>query len=1084
MWTNTSHVRSSIPRRLPYICQECRSQLLCRLTASARWRSYNIAHTRTEVCTSKNKRRQYHVHTSRRSPGQPGQSAPASTVYDHELLLDVARPGPPHAQSPKSVVRDHLRTWAIQNKKQKAEDAEVQYAQGQRLDTLPNSLFIEETTSDEDTLDQGLDEFDESVEAAETTSLIEPGDLVYIYSKHTGARGQWAIYLDAVLQNQHRLFLADGRWVAEPAVDTRCAPVCKSFASEEELRYIKKHLPVKHLDMRTDGIDEIPVVRSFAGDIPHDDGAALMQRVATLVDSVLDFRRSNIDILDSLYERIAHPEAYRTLTYVEIYAELFNTSSDNVPFEAEMAIYLQTKKTSTLMRAYSAGSTTARVSIIPRKAAASFDQVCAWAREYQEAAAEAALGKNVSSLLARNPLTKFIEKARGLILQSRDLRSPTTIGSLGPSSIKPATGRNVEAKESGVVFSEDDIKVLEFLWDCYARCPRPLHRNKNHSIGSLILRAIGAYPKLRLERKIGSLLLQELGVMAPWFETTDQHTAMPLAKRRGAEEIDTAFAESESMCEELGLSQNASHALLHDSLGHLREDLGAMSVFIVDSANTVVKDDGYSLEPHPDLPNTYWIHVHIAHPSAFFDPDHIFAKRARAVTRSYYTPTTVQQMLPGPLTESMSLDAGKPTTTISTLITESGEVLDIHVRPTRIHNTITMTHDEERALLGKPKSTRISYMVVGQPPRLNMLGPKYPTDDELQHLASHQPTLQKLEELAIARIKARRREVSEYIDLEILRPSLRTTIDYVEDYDPGRLFKSYHYVGDPAITVAHPHDLEISRTTDNEHIWPLTAMLMQLACESAGKWFGDRDIPAYFAGSSPQPGVSLSMLKNTGVFDLDRRLPRYINSASPIPHVYLDVASYVQCTSPLRRYTDLCVWWQADAYLRAVANGIIEPGESASKIELPFKRSDIEASFSDMARFQRAEVTLARVPMYTWAVRALFRAFHFKEVKLPEVWDVVVVNRETPSTGVREDDTGIRGWLHPFRIPMWLLKSPEGWEKSVRPGSFMPVKLELVDLSAGIVYCKPVGAPSGTPYHSEPLRIAPDGLSLPEENSP
>ncbi|KAL6253060.1 3'-5' RNA exonuclease complex component [Rhinocladiella similis] len=998
---------------------------------------------------------------------------------DLESILDVAGPDPPRPQSPKSVVRDHLRTWAFQNKKKKAEDAEAQYAQGQRLDTLPNSLFIEETTSDEDTLGQDLDQFDGSVEAAETIARIEPGDLAYIYTKYTGARGQWAIYLDSVLQNQHRLFLADGRWVAESTVEMRCAPVYKGFASEEELQRIKQHLPVKHLDMRTDGIQEIPIIRSFAGDIPHDDSAALMQQVASLTESVSDFRRSNIDVLDSLYERIARQDTYRTLTYAEIYAELFNDTPNNAPFEAEMAIYLQTKKDSTLMRAYSGGLTVARVSIIPRKAADYFDQVCAWAREYQEAAAEAALGKNVSSLLARNPLTKFIEKARVLILQSRDLRSPTTIGNLGPSSIQPSTGQSVESKDSGTVFSEDDIKVLEFLWDCYARCPTPLHRNKNHSIGSLILRAIGAYPKLRLERKIGSLLLQELGVLAPWFETTDQHTAMPLAKRRGAEEIDTLFAESENMCKELGLSRNASHALLQDSMGHLREDLGDMPVFVVDSASTVVKDDGYSLEPHPDLPNTYWIHVHIAHPSAFIDSDHMFAKRARAVTRSYYTPTTSQHMLPRPFTESLSLDAGKPTTTISTLITESGEVLDIRVRPTRIHNTTTLTHDEERALLGKPKPTRISYMVVGRPPRLDMIGPPSITDAEIQHLEPHRPTLLKLEELVVARIRARRREVSEYIDLEVLRPNLRTTVHYVEKYDPGRLFKSYRYVGDPAITVTHPHDLEISRTTKNEDTWPLTAMLMQLACESAGKWFGDRDIPAYFAGSSPQPGAPLSMLKKTGVFDLERRLPDHINSASPVPHVYLDVASYVQCTSPLRRYTDLCVWWQADAYLRAVANGLIGAGDSAKNIELPFKRSDIEASFVDMARFQRAELTLARVPLYVWAVRALFRAFHFKEVKLPEIWDVVVVNRESPSTGVREDDTGIRGWLHPFRIPMWLLKSPEGWEKLVRPGSYMPVKLELVDLSSGTVYCKPVGSPRDTPYHSEPLQIAPDGLSLP-----
>ncbi|KAJ9645482.1 3'-5' RNA exonuclease complex component [Knufia peltigerae] len=1052
------------------------SPLLCRPPAYSRWRSYKITNSGLEARTSKNKRRQYHDQTGRRSSAEAEQSAPVPSIPVLESILGSESTRP---QSPKSVVRDHLRTWTIQNKKKKVEGAEAQYAQGHRLDTLPNSLFIEETTSDEDTLEQDVDQLDDSVEATEAIARIWPGDLVYLHARHTGSRGQWAIYLDSVLQNQHRLFLSDGRWVTTSTVDFKCAPVYKNFASEEELRPIKKHLPVKHLYMRTDGIEEIPIARNFSGDIPHDESAALMQRVATLADLVLDFRRSNLDILDSLYERIAHHDAYRTLTYAEIYAEAFNDTSGDVPFEAEMSIYLQTKKDSTLMRSFSMGLIVSRVSIIPRRAAEHFEQVCTWAREYQEAAAEAALGKNVSSLLARNPLTKFIEKARGLILQSRDLRSPTTIGSLGPSSIQPSTGRHVEPKDTGTVFSEDDMKVLEFLWDCYARLPTPLHRNKNHSIGSLILRAIGAYPKLRLERKIGTLLLQELGVLTPWFEPTDQNTSMPLAKRRGAEAIDAIFAESERTCEELGLSQNASHALLQDSMGHLREDLGDMPVFIVDSAKTVVKDDGYSLEPHPALPDTYWIHVHIAHPTAFIDPDHIFNKRARAVTRSYYTPTTMQHMLPRPFTDFVSLGPGKPTVTVSTLIAESGEVLDIRVRPTRIHNTITLTPEEEFALLGKPKPERISYMIVGQPPRLDMIGPPSMTDAEVKNVEPYRSTLLKLEELVVARMKARRREVSEYMDVAFLRTNLKTTVHYVEEYDPGRLSKSYHYVGDPAITVTHPHDLEISRSTNVEDLWPLTAMLMQLACESAGKWFGDRDIPAYFSGSSFQPGAPLSMLKGTGVFDLERRMPEHINSTSPVPHVFLDVASYVRCTSPLRRYTDLCVWWQADAYLRAVANGLIKGGDSANNIELPFKRSDIEASFGDLDRFQRAEMALAKVPMYTWAIRALFRAFHFKEAKLPEIWDVVVIRRDSPSTDVRQDDTGIRGWLHPFRIPMWLLKSPEGWEKSVRPGSYIPVKLELVDLSMGTVYCKPVGAPSDTPYHSEPLQIAPDGLSLP-----
>ncbi|KAK5276742.1 3'-5' RNA exonuclease complex component [Exophiala xenobiotica] len=182
----------------------------------------------------------------------------------------------------------------------------------------------------------------------------------------------------------------------------------------------------------------------------------------------------------------------------------------------------------------------------------------------------------------------------------------------------------------------------------------------------------------------------------------------------------------------------------------------------------------------------------------------------------------------------------------------------------------------------------------------------------------------------------------------------------------------------------------------------------------------------------------------------------------------------MQFTSPIRRFRDLLAQWQANSYLRAVADGLIKPGDDAGKIQLSLSRQMVEQFILEEENFRRVRPMIKGD--HHWAFRALFRAFHFKEAQLPETWDVMIVRRVQPGQR-HEDDTGVRGWLRPFNLSVRLLKSPEGWEKSARPSSYMPVKLELVDLALGVVFCRPVGGPSDTPHHNGPFQIVPKAVS-------
>lgn len=1070
MWTSGNHARNWKPLKPLYVCPACQRHLRRQLATFAHRRinittDATIGNVKGGRCRAPYGERSLSSSGRLRSQAQTLQSPTNSDTTPKNSIAGIVGSTSKQKPSENSVIRGHLRAWSVQNHRNKAADAQSQYNTSGRLSTLPQSLFIEETPYDEREPEVELD-YDEEDTQGGFGLPIEPGDLFYFHSPLVKGRPQFAVYLGMV-GFQSQILLSDGRWTMELKLNILPCPVLPNFASAQEIESIRKHLPVKPLEKTSDGID-MTTARSFTDDVPHSAAAELLQRIEEIRNEVSEFRRDNLQILDTIYERIAHEDNYVYMPLDDIFQRLFGLGKDQLPYAAQVSVFLALRQRSDTIQPVSFIRGALAFTFLPRKLVSGNEKVCSWARQYQESAAEAALGKNVSAALERNPLTAFIDKARRLILKSRALRSPTTTGSLGPSSIQSIIDNKITTKETGIDFSEQDKVILEFLWDCYVRMPFPMVKNRNHSIGSLILRAIGAYPKLRLERKIGSLLLQEMGVLPPWADSPHQHIGYQFPGAKGASELDSICAESDRICDELGVTKEPQHGLLEDSMAFLRQDLGDMPAFCVDDESTQIRDDAFSFEPNDDKSGTYWIHVHIAHPSAFVGPDHIFSKRARRLSSTFYIPTYAS-MLPDAFAHAMSLRAGSPALTISTLLTETGEVEDIKLRPTTIHNVIQLAPAAVSTVLGQQLEEEMAYLAVGKRPDMGVGHERPVSETQLEAARRHQVSLQKLHELLLARSRARRKEIPEPATFEIERFSTTVYTDYVGENDPSRIFQSYHYLGDPAIEVACPRYPATMPISNREEIDSLTANTMILANESAGKWFAARGIPACFQGARTQPGYPLSVLNKLGMNDV-KRYPVNETSSRPIPHVYLDATAYLRFTSPIRRFTDLLAHWQADAYLRAEAQGAIMPGERADEIDLPFTTTMLDKDIiNDDVRNRRGVLELVTYNRRIWLLRALFRAFHFKEAQLPDTWDLHIRTRDGNS--LRDGDTGITGRLLPFDAQARVLASAEGWEKVSTRGSYLPVKLELVDLAQAVVFCKAVGSPSDKPNITDPIRI-------------
>lgn len=897
-------------------------------------------------------------------------------------------------------------------------------------------------------------------------------DLRLIYCRK-GINNQFVLFLGLRQLRKAEVLLSDGRW----AISLSPSPnqvILPGFAKLEEAEFLRACISEHPNFKRAQEAD--PTDTSDAtvmGDLPVALTENFTRRLRTLSEEAIAFQRQNAEKLDGLYTSFAHKEKFVCLKFNVLVKQAFDQELETLSMGGRYAIFAAMRKNEGRHTIVRNKSTEVDVFFTPLKLYNKTLQVMAWAREYQDCAARAAIGQDVSARIRANPLNSFINKARRIILKSRKIRNPTTIGSLGPSSenrVRP--DGSVETRSTGETITPDDHSIIEFMWTTYLRRPAANHNLSALSVGAMILRAVGAYPKLQLNLQIAQLFFREMGLMAPWSEEMDDDLRVPAPGRRGAVKAQRLIRQTDAMARLMRFTSDPFNIPLKDHMAAFRKDWGSLDVYCIDKSSTSILDDGISLEESTDVPGATWFHVHVAHPSAFIHPGGIFAERARTLTSAIYTSAKLYGMLPEDMLHAMSLKPNAPVLTVSSLILENGDIKDVKVSAGVIRKMIRLDPDDVAAVQGI-ESGETAVLQVGP----TIANSREADMTYYEEASKHADFIRKLEILVKSRLKKRREEHPDYPRWKVLFQRVRDHVSWTEPFNGSRHTQSYHYLGDPTITLTAPRKSTVQEFHEAFQMdSDLVGQAMVVAGESLGRWLKEKDIPAIFRGAVPvsKENSVARLNERADGSALNDKHPRKLTSASPIPHVLMGVPQYVRATSPLRRYSDNVAHWQINAYITAEAEGRIPASGDLSGL-LPFSRAEIERHILEGSDTTSMLELLKRKASIHWNMQAIFRAFHFNEAPLPAIWDAQItqVNFQVRMMSNRHqeqpDTADVVAFLQPFSLRTLLLKSKEGWEDGVQRFQYLPVKIEYVDTTFHSVFARAVGPPSWTPTQTGPI---------------
>jgi exoribonuclease II len=295
-----------------------------------------------------------------------------------------------------------------------------------------------------------------------------------------------------------------------------------------------------------------------------------------------------------------------------------------------------------------------------------------------------------------------------------------------------------------------------------------------------------------------------------------------------------------------------------------RLDLTHLKVYTIDDESTEEIDDGLSVEylGTDKTDRTVRLWIHIADPTRLVFPGDELDLEARRRSTSLYLPTGMISMFPTELAIGpMSLVQGQVCSALSFGVTlgTKGAIEDYIIQPSTIKPTYRLTYDD--------------------------------VDEMLELGLTNETELTDLAKAATQRREWRKSQGS----IQILMPESSIKVKENEEITIELLESS------------------ISRQ--------LVAEMMILAGEIAGKYAQEHNLPLPFRGQ-PQPELppeeELLLLPPGPVryCAVRRCMPRSEMGITPMRHASLGLDSYIQVTSPIRRYTDLLAHFQLKAHLR------------------------------------------------------------------------------------------------------------------------------------------------------------------------
>ncbi|KAI9653111.1 MAG: hypothetical protein M1831_006195 [Alyxoria varia] len=802
------------------------------------------------------------------------------------------------------------------------------------IDEEAGSEYLEEF--DRSRNDEDADEAEE-VQGGVSTSL-EDGAIVELFGGG-GLDGVIAVSLRRT-GSTYVFYTASGRIYFDRI--PRAQFISPGQFSQEELEPVLRHCPTD-TDLDTRGLLE-----EYQDVVPRSVGSAVVQKLMAFDRDSKEAYRQHSKVFDQAFDLIAHPTNMRVISLQSIADKLVWKSSahdGSYPEPLLHALALCLRTTNVGFHMFNRDFYHRRYFYVESKASIEqADRAIRAIRAYQEELALVAGKHYVPAKLLQDtkPLKGFVRKARILIRESRRFRYTSPEGDV--LGIPPEQALKDDSDIEHVCslsFSASDQDFIHFmLLNVAIKCfdNHPTIRG----LPKLVLRAVGLYHSPELDDSISSTFLVEIGVLQPYtnpmpFNQISRSTDKQLTELMA--EIDTRVEAGEKL---------KDLVKLEDTMAPLRQDWGNMPIFCIDSEGTRDVDDAISLEEVPDSDGQVWVHVHIAHLSAFAPPSHPFARAAENLVKTHFLPDSRPTMLPKAATQDFSVGSDKPVLTFSTKVDSSGMVLDFKIQPGRVHNIVKFsTNAVDEFFKSPPREDKNWFQfATGKFLTSSDVKTKRQSVDDYDNTTSNTST-------ALSRSELLPSHRSTIIKLMSVAQRLRS--QRVRNKLMGRPMRSVMKARGPKMQFSQPpqsptfskdspsikiktnprykDELYLDSALDVPSYILVQELMIQTNVQ-AGKWCADRDIPTVYWGTEKVADDENMrnlrerlerMASGKEPFDIDTFSllqvsvgARYIGSR-PKPLRTLDFPQYCQVSSPLRRYLDLLSHWQIDSALRSEA---------------------------------------------------------------------------------------------------------------------------------------------------------------------
>ncbi len=808
----------------------------------------------------------------------------------------------------------------------------------------------------------------------------------------------------------------------------------------EDLSPIIAYLPKD--DIPSERLDRL---HSMDINVPREAGAGIIQKLLKFYRSTNETIRSCASKLKRIHDLVALPAERSYASLQEIAMRVMQKDKPTSLTDSMLWAVHRSISQNTYFRPHGRNHRLYPLwDIISKSDATSLERVRNWLREYQERITNEAVGVQLTDPPKLNPFPEFINKARALVQESRKTRMLTYSGCIGPSvvRVKPTPPDwAVWREEPSVTFTSQESQIIQFL-HAWASTDNIRTNSVLSSIGSLIIRATKMYKGFELGKSTGFLFLQELGTVPPWLNRSSFAPILPLPSHG-----------VDALTDRLHREANNSTAgfQIEDSMKDLRKDWGDLQVFCIDDAEATEIDDGISLEQVDGSASTFWVHVHVANPSAFLAPGSPMGLYAAHSLQTVYFPERVYPLLPQKITQTrFSLGKDRPCITFSAKITTAGDVIDTDISHGILHNVTYVTPETLRRELG--------FEQVGESQGFKMtIGGKIPAKPTRSKSPQLLPTqlrlLHKLCDLAVAIRQKKEQEGAISYQSQLIAAEVGVYLGQTDKSTSTNLnrTRSSRFEGDPIITLRAK--VPNSPVSSDE----LVQQMMKLAGEIGASWCAKRNIPIAYRGTALRPDPPESpeqfkkdhldpfLSKNVNIpigviHQYARLLGKTVVSPVPLRHIIIGSAAYARVTSPLRRFADMMAHWQIEAAIRRESRTGSSLIGSTDDSYLPFSRPDAD---SMIRRISVREAIISGEADYArrhWVQQFLVRAFLFKEASFPETFKLHIISETNVSMDYHT------GWMKElgiaFDMPENHVTEREG---GVRTGDCWEVKITLID---------------------------------------